>query len=165
LKKKPYLSIGCAFPETIDIQLSQAATGSLSHRVIGWCVSSPAYPGAIQANVFDGKYDGKSPSPFCLRNLPLESFPGGAKDYKFRQKRNWELPCLGNFGVLSPTFSHVATAGHARQTFIRSAQLSAFRCLGLPSQFEKMCCEGQLRTRPKRELYFQFQWRLCLAIV
>ncbi len=109
-------------------------------------MSSPAYPGAIQANVFDGKSDGKSPSPFCLRNLPLESFPVGAKDYKFRQKRNWELPGLGNFGVLSPTFSHVATAGHARQTFIRSAQLSAFRCLGLPSHFEKMCCEGQLRS-------------------
>jgi len=44
---------------------------------------------------------------------------------------------LGIPRFLLPTFSHAATASHARQAFIRSAQFSAFRCFGLPNRFEK----------------------------
>ena len=55
-----YITGGCDRSETIDIQSSQAVFGaakSLSNQVIR---DFTAHLGAIRANIFDGKSDGKS---------------------------------------------------------------------------------------------------------
>lgn len=59
-KNKAYITRSCDRSETIDIQSSQAVFGaakSLSNQVIR---DFTAHLGAIQANFFDGKSDGKS---------------------------------------------------------------------------------------------------------
>jgi len=52
--------MGCARLETIDIQSSQAASGSITPLANTCFLIRSAYSGAIQSNFFDGKSDGKS---------------------------------------------------------------------------------------------------------
>ena len=108
--------------------------------MIGWLLISAAYLGTFQANFFDGKSDGKNLLGILLQKFTVRNICRRQAARKSMDKsgfRNWKWWGLGNPRVLSLTFSHAATAGCARQAFLRSAQFGAFRCFGLPNRFEK----------------------------
>jgi hypothetical protein len=59
-------------------------------------VIEPEYFGAIQANVFDGKSDGKNLSSILRPKFTVRKIPGDAKVYKYRHIRDSGSPGLGN---------------------------------------------------------------------
>jgi hypothetical protein len=58
---------------------------------------SPADCGAFQANIFDGKSDGKKILRiFLLPTFTVRKLPRGVKVYKKRPARSWGSPSLRN---------------------------------------------------------------------
>jgi hypothetical protein len=59
-------------------------------------VISPAYLGPIQANIFDGKSDGKNLWCILRPKFAVREIPDAVKVYKFRHIRNGVSPRFGN---------------------------------------------------------------------